>query len=373
MIRIMREKFGPKVIGGIIALIAFVFIFYGIFMPGRGGSGGPGTAGEVNGETISYSEFSRALNQRVDFFKNMMGGKISEEQLEQFHVREAVFQDLTQRKILVQMARKEGFYPSSEQIREQILSMEVFKKDGHFDKVQYKTVLAQNQYTPTRFEELVGQDIMEQNFRTFIGSLAFVSPAEVEKELKSTKEKTKFKYVYLDNESVRKLLPKEVSGKEAKTEDQNKKLNDKFEELNKQILPLLSSNQDAKINGILKAAGVSVKTSDWLNSQSESIPGVGSIHSIQTDLLASKKGEPAKKFALMSGTLLALVSDHEGYDPAKITVKERNELTSRLQSQKQSELTGEMIKAWTKKATISRNDAVVVGGKGSNVPVTPDN
>ncbi len=369
MIRIMREKFGPKVIGGIIALIAFVFIFYGIFMPGRGsGASGPGVAGEVNGEAISYSEFSHALNQRIDFFKNLMGGKVNEEQMEQFHIREAVFQDLAQRKILVQIARKEGFYPSSEQIREQIVGMEVFKKDGRFDKVLYKNVLSQNQYTPTRFEELVGQDIMEQNFRTFVGSLAFVTADDVEKDLKATKEKNKFKYVYLDNESVRKSLPKNL-----KPEEQSKKLNEQVESLTKAVLPLLSANQDAKVNALLKDTGVKVKTSEWLTSQSETIPGVGSIRSIQADIFGSKKGEPAKRYALMGGSFIALVVDHEGYDASKITPKERNEVLARLQNQKQSELTQDMIKAWMKKATITRNDAVVVGGKGSSVPVGMDN
>ena len=139
----MREKWGPKVIGGVIAVIAFVFIFYGIFMPGSGSQGGAGSAGEVNGEPISINEFSRALNQRMDFFKNMMGGKVSEEQMEQFHIREAVFQDLAQRKLLGQIAKKEGFFPAQDQIRDQIMKMDVFQKDGHFDKVKYKEVLTQ--------------------------------------------------------------------------------------------------------------------------------------------------------------------------------------------------------------------------------------
>ena len=53
MISVMRNKFGPIIIGGVIGLIAFVFIFYGIFMGpgpgGGGGGGGPGVAGEING------------------------------------------------------------------------------------------------------------------------------------------------------------------------------------------------------------------------------------------------------------------------------------------------------------------------------------
>ncbi len=140
MITVMREKFGPVIIGSIIAVIAAVFIFYGIFMgPGTGNSQGPGSPGSVNGEPISYSEYSKALNQRTEFFRNMMGGKISEDQLEKFNLRGAVFQDLVQRKLVGQMAKKEGFVPSAEQVRDQILKMEVFKKDGRFDRTLIRT------------------------------------------------------------------------------------------------------------------------------------------------------------------------------------------------------------------------------------------
>ena len=369
MIGVMREKWGPKVIGGVIAVIAFVFIFYGIFMPGVGNQA-PSVAGEVNGETISFSEFSRALNQRMEFFKNMMGGKVSDEQMEQFHVREAVFQDLTQRKLLGQIARKEGFYPSQDQVREQILKMDVFKKDGHFDKIQYKNVLNQNQYTPTRFEQMVGDDIMEQDFRAFLGSLAFVPPEAADRELKQAKEKRKVKYVYLDNETVRKRLDPKL-----KPAEQNKALDDEIVKLSQQILPSLtaSSSGDSKINALLKDTTVKVKTSDWLNNQADMIPGVGSIHSIHDEVFGMKKGDPAKKFGLMGGTLMAVVTDAESYDPSKVTAKERADTISRLQYQKQSELVAEFTKAWMKKASVSRNDKIVVGKQGGQaVPVTPD-
>ena len=113
MISVMRNKFGPKVIGGIVAVIAGIFIFSGVLVPGSG-SQSPSVAGEVNGETVSYTEFSRALNQRIEFFKGMMGGKVTDEQIAQFKIREAVFQDLAQKKLMSQIAKKEGFYPSIE-------------------------------------------------------------------------------------------------------------------------------------------------------------------------------------------------------------------------------------------------------------------
>ena len=367
MISAMRTKLGPKVIGAVIAVIAAVFIFYGVFTPGGGGPA-QGVAGEVNGETISYSEFSRAFTQRTEYFRNMMGGKISDEQMEQFHIREAVFQDLVQRKLLTQIARKEGFYPSTDQIRDQILKMEAFKKDGHFDKLQYKSVLNANQYTPTRFEELIGQDIMEQNFKAFIGQLAYVSPDDVNKELKTAKDKLKLKYVYLDNESARKLLPKDT-----KPAEQGKKLDEKIEQITKEVLPNLGK-ADQKVNNQFFGTDVKVKTSDWVSASAAVIPGVGSIRSIQDQLVGMKKGEPARKFSLMGGTFYAMIVDQESFDPAKVTPKERSETLSKLEGQRQSELLSDFIKASTKKASISRNDRLVVGGKGGgNAPSPMDN
>ncbi|MBS1958888.1 MAG: SurA N-terminal domain-containing protein [Bdellovibrionales bacterium] len=376
MIGVMRTKFGPVIIGSIIAVITAVFVFYGIFTPGSGSSA-TSVAGEVNGETISYAEFSRALNQRIEFFKSLMGGKIDEEQLEQFHVREAVFQDLTQRKILGQIARREGFYPSKEAVRDQILKMDVFKKDGQFDKVLYKNVLIQNQYSPTRFEEMVGQDIMDQSFRNFLGSLASVTPDEVDRELKSSKERRKVRYVYLDNESARKMLPSAKKDVKAQTPaeiaEQGKRLDKLVEDLTKDLTAAVSANNEAKVTSLLKASGVKMKTTDWMATNAEFIPGVGSIKSVSGELMSQKKGAPAKRFGLMGGTLFAMVADTESFDAAKVTPKERSEVTARLQNAKQSEMTSEFIKSWMKKASISRNDRVVVGGQGQHIPVTPDN
>jgi len=357
MIGAIRVKMGPKVIGLIIGVISFVFIFYGIFVPGSG-SQGPSVAGEVNGETISYTEFSRALNQRIEFMKSMMGGKVSDEQLEQFHIREAVFQDLAQKKILSQIARKEGFYPSMAQIRDQIMTMTVFQKDGHFDKLLYKEVLSQNHYSPTHFEDLIGQDIMDQNFRQFLGSLATVSDDEVSQALKTAKNRFKVEYVYVDNESVRKLSP--MTKQKMKPEEQSKVLDQTAEKLGEEILPALTANQTAKIQSVLKRTSVKVKTSDWLSAQSEVIPGVGSIRPIQADLLSMKKGDPAKKFALIGGVLYAKVVDQQAYDPSKVTAKEKADAMNRLQYQKQSEIMAELIKSWAKSASIQRNDKVIL-------------
>ena len=366
MIGVMRSKWGPMVIGGVIGVVTLVFVFYGIFVPGSS-SRGPGVAGEVNGEIISYSEFSKSLNQRIEFFKGLMGGKVSEAQLEQFHVGESVFMDLAQRKVFGQIAKREGFYPSADQIREQILKQDVFKKDGRFDKMLYRNLLQANSLTPVRYEEMVGQEIMDQNFKLFLSSLVRVTPDEVERDLRISKEKHKFKYVYLDHESARKLLPKDL-----KAGEQGAKLNEKIEELGKQVLPLLTSGADAKINALLKDAKVQVKSSDWLTAQSNVIPGVGSIRSVQESLYALKKGDPAQSFSLMGGTLFAVAQSQEGYNPASVTEQDRKAALTKLQNEKQGELMKRFMSGFMKDSKLKRNDEIVTGGKGGAQPINFD-
>jgi hypothetical protein len=366
MIGAMRSKWGPKLIGGVIAVIAFVFIFYGIFVPGSG-STGPGVAGEINGEPITYSEFSKARSQQIEYMKGMLGGKISEAQLEQFHIGENVFKDLAQRKVLAQKAKKEGFYPSAEQIREQIVKMDVFQKDGRFDKVLYKNVLAANQLNPVRFEDLMGQEIMNQNFRNFLGQLAPLSPDEVEQELRSTRDRHKYRYVYLDNESVRKMLPSDL-----KEVEKGAKLDEKVKELEQKVLPLLSSGNDAGIVSLLAPAKIKVKTSDWITAQSNIIPGVGSVRSIQDGLFSMRKGAPAQSFSLMGGTFLAVALETDSADLSKVSAKDRMAAANKVQSEKQNDLLRRFIADLMKNAKIVRNDSLISGGKAESLPLTLD-
>ena len=104
-----RGKLGNWIGGVIIGFIALVFVISGVFSPKatRGLHDGA-VAGTVNGEPISLQEFNRALNQQVEMFKNMMGGKLTDEQLSQFHIRERVFQDLVRQKAMTQEALRQG-------------------------------------------------------------------------------------------------------------------------------------------------------------------------------------------------------------------------------------------------------------------------
>src|SRR3954452_3188577 len=130
MLAWIREKFGTAVIGTIISLIAFVFVFYGVFSPKatRGLHEGS-VAGTVNGDSISIAEFSRELNRRVDFLKSLRQGQALEDQLVS-QLRQSVFQDLANRRMMIQEAERKGLIPADEEVREKIREIPAFQKDG---------------------------------------------------------------------------------------------------------------------------------------------------------------------------------------------------------------------------------------------------
>ena len=208
----IREKFGIVIIGSIIAFIAFVFVFYGVFSPKatRGLHEGA-VAGTVNDDAITISDFNRELNRRVEFFKNIAGGKITEEQLKSFRIRESVFQELANRKLMIQEAWKIGIVASEEEVKEKIKEIPAFQKSGKFDVVTYKQVLEANQHSPGSFERLVREDASLQQWESYFKDRIRVSEDEIRREFLMNEDKRNIKYVLLTPESAKKNIAVEAS------------------------------------------------------------------------------------------------------------------------------------------------------------------
>ena len=204
MLSWIREKFGTVVIGGIITFIAFVFVFYGVFSPKstRGLHEGA-VAGTVNGDPISISEFNRELNQRIEYFKSMMGGAPTEDQLKAFRLKETVFQGLASRKLMTQEAGHQGLWVSDEEVKVRIQDIPAFKKEGKFDLVTYKQVLEANHQTPGSFERLVREDLSAQQWQGYFEERVQVADEEIKRAFLFKEDKRKIKYVLLTSDSAK--------------------------------------------------------------------------------------------------------------------------------------------------------------------------
>jgi len=366
MLTWIREKFGTVVIGGIISLIAFVFVFYGVFNPRatRGLHEGA-VAGTVNGDSISIADFNRELKRRTDFFRGLMGGgQITDEQLKAFRVKGMVFEELVRKKLLLQEAERQGLLASDEEIKEQIQEMPAFQKDGKFDLATYKQVLEANNYSAGTFERVMREDLSVQRWNDYFRNRAQVSEPEARKRYLISEDKRDVRYVLLTTETGKKgvkITDEEIAkylGDTAKkniaqaqfdrekdtkfkgkTFDQVKDsivreilAGDRMDEIRKindglaeKAVGLLTADKasDAKVNALLKPYDVTVRSTGLLSRMNPYVPGIGEAKELMADLFAAKspidpsQGGKAKKYVSGAWVLVAIISETQKPDLAK--------------------------------------------------------
>jgi peptidyl-prolyl cis-trans isomerase D len=403
----IREKFGAAIVSSIIGLISLVFIFYGVFSPKatRGMHEGA-VAGTVNGEAISLREYQQSLNQRLDFFRKMAGGKISEEQLRAFRVQESVFRELVQRKLMIQEAHRMGLSASDEEVKQAILEIPAFQKDGKFDLVAYKQTIEASPYGSTgNFEKLVRDDLSAQRWNEYFMRRIHVSDAEARQDFMMSHNKRNVKYVLLNSENGRKgveVKPEEIKKYLADASKMNlvkaqyearkatefkgksleqaqsdiardliasehladiQKINEKLAD---QVQAVLTADKgsDARVNALLKTYGASVKSTGLFSPQGDMIPGIGESKELMADAFQepSPIGAKAKKYSQAGAIVVAVVSEVQHADATKFDA-ERDSVMKQLTMKKQRSLFEAWLKKLSDKAKIDMNSDVVNGGE----------
>jgi hypothetical protein len=401
MLTWIREKFGRVVVGGIVGLIALVFVFEGFSARSamRGNHEGA-VAGAVNGEPITRSEFARSLNQRLEFFKQLSGGNLSEEQIRSFNLRSGVFEELVSRKLLLQAARERGLTASDAEVRDRIMEINVFHKDGKFDPLTYKNILAANNLTPEGYEKMVREDLTAQRLTAFFRDRVKVTEEELKQEFLTSSDRRNIKYVLLTSESgrkgvvvsdadVKKFLSEEPKRNLVKQQfevrkdrdfkgkkledvreriardliagergDEVRKLNEK---LAAQVLAQLKSaaGADGSVNALLKPYGVEVKLSGMIPRSNTYIPGVGDSKELMNWAFTADSGQP-KQFAVPAGTVIAVVAGAERPNLAQLE-SQRESLLSQLVSKKERSLNDAFMKELRDRSKIEQNRELVGG------------
>ena len=399
MLTWIRERFGKVVISSIIGLITLVFVFSGIMNPKRTrGMGEGAVAGEVNGEPITISEFSREYNRRLEFFKQMGGGKLSEEQLSRMGIKGQVFQELARRKLLVQEATSAGLPVSDEEVRDKIRAIPAFQKEGKFDVTTYKQVLSANNYAPGGFERMIREDLLSSRWEDFFRTRVKVSEEEIRTEFELSQNKRTVKYVLLTPEMGQKavVIPAADVQAYAKNPAKQSLMRSRYEQrkatdykglsfevaqdtvardllaaervqevqkaldgLATQTLSLLSAeaSSDKKIKESLKKVGAEARTSAALTAQNRFVPGLGEAGALLDDAFSGKLAQP-KKYVLASGTVVALVIKSESPDPLKFAA-EREKLARSLATRKERTLFESWLRSRLAKSKIDANPSVV--------------
>lgn len=179
MLKIIRELAvdNPLVLKIIMGVIALTFVitmgWWGIKMPGQN------VVITVNNHEIEVQEYRRAYNQAIDYYRDLYKDEFNAEMIEKMKVRDRVMEDLVARELWLEKADELGLRVSDEELRDSIMKMKVFHKDGVFNRTLYDRLLASNRLTTQGFEDAQRKEIIIEKAKRIIKDSVSVSAEEV--------------------------------------------------------------------------------------------------------------------------------------------------------------------------------------------------
>lgn len=180
MMERLREGVNSIWVKIILSLIIFSFVFAGVGSYLAGGS--QQAAAKIDGQEISQSQFEQAYqnernrmqSQLGDYFATLLGDP---EYVKQF--RQSVLDRMVNDVLIEQRANELGLRISDEQIRNAIVSMPEFQRNGQFDNDMYTTLLRRSGFSPEQFAEYIRSDMLRQQFLTAIQGSDFALSSEL--------------------------------------------------------------------------------------------------------------------------------------------------------------------------------------------------
>ncbi len=186
------------------ALAAIILVF--IFFMGGGGQIGAGpkalvTVGEIQ---ITRPEFDLAERRNEAYFREQFQGQVSEQMLRSLNVPRMTLDQLVDGAVLREEAGRIGLVITEEAIREQLMRVPAFQRDGKFSPALYRETLRAQNMSPGAFEETVRQDLLEAQLADIIRRGSHVSEEEAWQAYQLQNRKITLSYVAVDSEPLEK-------------------------------------------------------------------------------------------------------------------------------------------------------------------------
>lgn len=172
MLQNIRDRLTGPFVWFIVGIIVIPFAFFGIET--FGGGGGDPTVVKVGDQKITQSQFRAGYDQRMQQLQGLMGANFRPDMIDPARFRQTVLDDMIQESLMRQHVRKAGYRASDAALREQLSQIPAFQQDGRFSADTYRARLAQQGYTPARFEAQLRDGIEMEQVRDGVLMSAFV-------------------------------------------------------------------------------------------------------------------------------------------------------------------------------------------------------
>lgn len=160
-------------LGGVI--IVFVFFF---------GWGGPkdrqqNFVAKVNDTVITDEQFYSVYDSELEKIRLRFEGRVPGDLVEKLNLKKTVLQEMVNRVVLGQEAKKLGFFVTDEDLVRDIRLNPMFQRDGVFDEALYRAYLSNIKMGTTAFEESRKQDLLAQQVVKLLTDGVKTDPEEI--------------------------------------------------------------------------------------------------------------------------------------------------------------------------------------------------
>ncbi|HEX6095372.1 MAG TPA: peptidyl-prolyl cis-trans isomerase [Thermoanaerobaculia bacterium] len=204
MLKTMRDSFHHLkwvLLAVVVAFIfGFVFIDMGLGGAVNGGQEELAVAARVNGETITFSDYERALRNVEQMYQQQFGQQFTPEMAQMMNLPTQVINMLVDQRLLGQEAQRLSLSASPEEVRRKLLSIPTFTENGKFIGMELynRYITGPLGYaSAAEFEEDLGREIALQKMESALSNSVVLSPKAIDAEYRRANENAKVRYVLM--------------------------------------------------------------------------------------------------------------------------------------------------------------------------------
>jgi len=200
MLKSMRESFHQLkwILLAVVAafIIGFVYVDMGLGGAQQNRKQDRSYAARVNGDTITFAEYNRALYFAEQNYRRMYGDQFTQQLEEQMGVPRQVLESLVDQRLMLQQAAKLHLTATPAEVQKKILSLPMLNPNGKFVGTDiYERYIHQIGYqTAADFEDELAREITTEKMESALENSVVVSPKAAADEYRRTAESAKIRY-----------------------------------------------------------------------------------------------------------------------------------------------------------------------------------
>lgn len=253
MLQLIRDRATGWIAWVIILLICIPFALWGVnsyFEPDQGV-----VVASVDDSEISYYEYRDAVQQQIAQLRQMFGGNVSQELLDNAELRAQVLNNLVDAEAVLQRAVSSGLRVGDAQVASAIRSMQVFQESGSFSSERYNSLLRSQGLSSQGFEHDLRRNMLGGQVRAALSNTAIVTTAEVERALRRQNERREVRLVTIDPAAMQISEPDEAAIKAWYDDNkeryvQSEQVSIRYIELSRQLLANSVPADDEELRAI---------------------------------------------------------------------------------------------------------------------------